>query len=395
MEKGLRVLFLVFVGLAALGFSVAQAAEVVKIGSLYPRTGVLARVGVECLRGVDLARDVQNEKGGVLGKKIELAPGDAVDAKRSLTEAERLITVEKVKIILGTMSSSCAYAASEAAEKHGALYWETHAVADNITARGFKYVFRMTPPSSVYGKIHVRFAKDVGAQSVAIIGEDSLFGSTVVQFASQEAKATGMKVVYEQLYNAASLDSSAMVLKLKAAKADHVIGVFYGPDALLFTKQMRELDCNVPSFIGTGAGHNLPDFINSLGNDGNYFGAAYGWNSDFKAPGVEEFVKRYQQKFGQKPYGHDAGQGYNGVMVLFRLIEKAKSFEPEAIRKIALETTLPESMTGFAVKFNSVGQNTEAGLGIGQWQNKEMYTVWPKNVATKAFIRPMPTWDKR
>ena len=204
-----------------------------------------------------------------------------------------------------------------------------------------------------------------------------------------------MKVVYEQLYNPKSLDASSLVMKVRSANPDHVIGVFYGPDALLFTKQMKELNCNVPSFIGTGAGHNLPDFINSLGNDGNYFGAAYGWNSDFKAPGVEDFVKRYQLKYGQKPYGHDAGQGYNGVMVLFRMIEKAKSFEPNAIRKEALETTLPESMTGFSVKFNEAGQNTEAGLGIGQWQNKEMFTVWPAKIATKKFIRPMPPWAQR
>ena len=66
-----------------------------------------------------------------------------------------------------------------------------------------------------------------------------------------------------------------------------------------------------------------------------YFGAVYGWNWDFKAPGVEEFVKRYEQKFGYKPYGHDAGQGYNGAMTLFRMIEKAKSFDPKEIRKVA------------------------------------------------------------
>jgi len=52
-------------------------------------------------------------------------------------------------------------------------------------------------------------------------------------------------------------------------------------------------------------------------------------------------------------------------------------------------------MTGFPIKFNSAGQNTEAGLGIGQWQNGDMHTIWPEKVATKKFIRPMPTWDKR
>ncbi len=63
MKRGMRILVLALGWLAVVGLSLADAADVVKIGSLYPRTGVLARVGVECLRGVDLARDVQNEKG--------------------------------------------------------------------------------------------------------------------------------------------------------------------------------------------------------------------------------------------------------------------------------------------------------------------------------------------
>lgn len=146
----------------------------------------MARTGLECVTGVEIAREVQNERGGILGRSIEYVPGDAVDAKAAMTEGERLISLEGMKVIMGTMSSSCSYAASEVAEKEGVIYWETHAVADKITARGFKYLFRMVPSSSSYGAFHAKFAKHVGAERVAIIGKDSLFGTNVVGSAAKE-----------------------------------------------------------------------------------------------------------------------------------------------------------------------------------------------------------------
>jgi branched-chain amino acid transport system substrate-binding protein len=143
-------------GLAVVCFSLGIAGtaigqDAIRIGTLYPFTGPLAMLGTEEWRGAETARVFQNEKGGVLGKKIEFVKADAPDAKAATSEAERLITVEKVKIITGSYSSSIAYASTPVAEKYQVIYFEQGGIADNITQRGFKYLFRNNPLASDFG----------------------------------------------------------------------------------------------------------------------------------------------------------------------------------------------------------------------------------------------------
>jgi branched-chain amino acid transport system substrate-binding protein len=141
MGKGLIIL----VALLAFCTASAFAQDKVRIGVLLPFSGPLAYEGNEVFKGFEVARVEQNEKGGLLGKQIEFLKGDAVDPKAAVSEAERLISVEKVSVILGTFSSPRSYAASTIAEKNKVVYWETGSVGDDITKRGYKYIFRICP----------------------------------------------------------------------------------------------------------------------------------------------------------------------------------------------------------------------------------------------------------
>ena len=125
--------------LAALVFAAstftAGAQETWRIGALYPLTGGLALLGNENLNGARIAVDMINEKGGVLGKKVELVQGDASTPDKAQSEAERLSSLENLQIITGTYSSGLSYAASQVVERRGGLYWETGGIADGLTKR--------------------------------------------------------------------------------------------------------------------------------------------------------------------------------------------------------------------------------------------------------------------
>ncbi|MBI3988085.1 MAG: ABC transporter substrate-binding protein, partial [candidate division NC10 bacterium] len=210
MERGIiRWFGMVTIFWLTIGLQTAIGAEV-KIGALFPFSGPMALLGEETFRGAEVARDLVNEKGGVWGQKVVYVKADAPDATAAVSEADRLITVEQVKVILGSYSSSLAYAASEVAERNRVIYWEQGGISDPITERGFKYLFRTLPRASQFGSLAAEYAANVVAprlkidpkkMTVGIIFEDTLYGTTVGSYAQQRAKELGLKVVVAETYS--------------------------------------------------------------------------------------------------------------------------------------------------------------------------------------------------
>jgi branched-chain amino acid transport system substrate-binding protein len=141
-------------------FPAVAGATRLRIGMLVPFTGPLALEGNRTWMGFQIAADMVNDKGGIWGKKIEYVKGDSVTPDSAIAEMERLITVEKVNIVAGGYSSSRVFAASEINEKYKKIYWVSTAVAENITSRGLKYIFRYNIPSSKLGGAKIIYAAE-------------------------------------------------------------------------------------------------------------------------------------------------------------------------------------------------------------------------------------------
>jgi branched-chain amino acid transport system substrate-binding protein len=395
-----------------------NAAEKVKIGALFPFSGPLALLGQESFNGATVAADIINEKGGLWGKQIEWVKGDGVDPKKAMTECERLISVEGIKLIFGTYSSSRSYAASEVAERNKVIYWEQGAIADPITERGFKYLFRTCPRAGQFGIMAVEFAKEVVApklgvdpkqMKVAIMFEDSLYGTTVGSSAAQHALKLGMKVVVTDSYSHKTVDLSPVVMRFKAQGPDVIIATSYLEDGLLFWRQAKEANLNVKAFIGTGACHGMPDWAKTFGDEANYIfniDPAVGINPGALNPKTKAVLKEFQDKFNKK-FGHlpatHASLGFVGAQVLFEeVLPKAGKVDPEAIRKAALTVDIPKGGTifGFGVKFAppahpAAGQNLLAHPALMQWLEQQMSVVYPVEFGVKKPLIPLPTWDQR
>lgn len=393
----------------------ASAQDTVRIGTLYPFTGPLALFGNEEWRGAETARVVQNEKGGVLGKKIEFVKADAPDAKAATSETERLITVEKVKIITGSYSSSIAYASTPVAEKYKVIYFEQGGIADNITERGFRYLFRNNPLASDFGIRAIELTENsicpkIGVKPadtrVAVIYEDTLYGTTVGTSAVKHGKERGFKIVADEPYNAKAVDLSSLVMKLKSAQPHVLIATSYLNDAILFWRQAKELKFNVKAMIGCGGGHGTKDAADALGDDINYIfnvDITQPRNTNEKfCPGITEYSNRYQKIFGHLPRSGHSLRAYNGLLIAWDIIQKAGSLEAEALRQAALSMDIPEGRTptGWGVKFappghRSMGTNLRAKPIVMQWFDRDQYTVWPAAAAVKDMVIPLPTWEER
>lgn len=401
----------------------ANAQEPIRIGVLLPFTGPLAKNGIENWEAMQIARDMINERGGVNGRKIEFVQGDATTPNAAISETERLITKEGIKITTGSFASPLAIAVSQAAERHGVFHWETTGAAEVITRRGFKHTFQVGAPARRYSQAAVDFiVEDLAARlkkpmselRIALLWENRAFGKSVGDGVRAYSEKKGIKLVYDEGYDQTTADMTPVVQKLKDVKPDVLIAISFPNDAILFQRKAKELDFNVGAFIGVSAGYSAPDLRDSLGNSvTGIFVADFPpkVNANVLKPEVkkvaEEFYKRYEAKLKRAPAGH-AAAGFSAVWALFtEVLPKAKTYEPGELRELALKLDLPEGslVNGSGIKFTNfdwpddpkdAGQNLRASIGVWQWTKDGNEQVFPPSLATHEPIQvPMPGWDKR
>jgi branched-chain amino acid transport system substrate-binding protein len=401
----------------------AKAQESIRIGVLLPLTGPLAKNGIENWEAMQIARDMINERGGVNGRKIEYLQGDANTPNAAISETERLITKDGIKITTGSFASPIAIAVSQAAERHGVFHWETTGAAEIITRRGFKHTFQVGAPARKYGQAAVDFIigdlakrlnKSVDALKIALLWENRAFGKSVGDGIHAYTQSKGIKLAYDEGYDQTATDMTPIVQKLKDVAPDIVIAISFPNDAILFQRKAKELDFNVAAFIGVSAGYSSPDLRDSIGD--SVVGICVAdfppkVNAAVLTPETkkvaEEFYKRYEAKLKRPPAGH-AAAGFSAVWALFtEVLPKAKTFEPDELREIALKLDLPAGslVNGSGIKFTNfdwpddpkdAGQNLRASIGVWQWTKAGNEEVYPPELATQPPVMvPLPDWSKR
>ena len=415
--------FLLAAVVAVLANTTSRAADPIKIGVLLPMTGPFAKNGIENWEAMQIARDMINERGGVNGRRIEYINGDATSPAAAISETERLITQEGVKITTGSFASPLAIAVSQAAERHGVFHWETTGAAEIITRRGFKHTFQVGAPARKYGQVAVDFIindltkrlnKPIDKLRIALLWENRAFGKSVGDGIRAYAKVKKISLVYDEGYDQFSTDMTPIVQKLKDAQPNIVIAISFPNDAILFQRKAKELNFTVDAFIGVSAGYSSPDLRKSIGSMVNgIFVADFPPKVNPKVLKPEtrkiadEFYKRYEQKMHRPPAGH-ATAGFSAIWALFtEVLPKAKTFQPDELRQIALKLDLPEGtlVNGSGIKFTNfdwpenrkdAGQNLRASIGIWQWTPTGNEEVYPPQLAThEPIMVPLPAWNKR
>src|SRR5258708_15531949 len=245
----------------------AGEGKAIGMGVLYDLSGPFAAAGsVASSIGAQIAIDLTNEKGGVLGKyKVEPVNADSQSkADVAINEAERLITQEHVDIILGIYSSAHAVPIASKVEEQKKILWITTAVATSVFKdKNLKYVFRAQIHSDQYGQAGIGFLAEhakarLGVEpkdlKIAIVYEDGPYGTGVAQADEQDAKEKGIQIAINDAYSASPPDLSSLVTKLKRARPDVILHTGYNPDITLFLRQARESGLRFKMLIGNGAG---------------------------------------------------------------------------------------------------------------------------------------------
>ncbi len=368
-----------------------------KVGIPLPLTGAEAKFGEMEKQAYEMAVSEINAKGGVKGHTLVLDIQDSGGKPETASAiVEKFITIDKYPIVVGEYSSQCSYAVAGVSEKYHIPYLVVTGAADKITQEGWKYVFRLNPPSSLYNLGIFSFFEQVARpKTIAILYENTDFGTSTSKAMKDYCDEKGIKVLLFEGYQAGAIDFKPVLQKVKSERPDIIYMVSYLMDASLLMRQSKELDINPQAFIGGAAGFTLPEFLQNAGAASEDVMSGTLWTPQVKYPGAQTFFDDFRKKYGKEPDYHGA-EAYAAAYVLADALKRASAWTPEGLRAALSET---DTTTAFGpVKFISWGkfanQNRMNTLLLQVIKGK-FETVWPKEAASAAYVFPVPRWRDR
>ena len=367
------------------------AADTLKIGVVGPRTGPAAATGKAFEEGIAIALDHINAKGGVLGKALEVVFEDTAGVpERAASGFEKLVTRDKVPIVVGESHSSSALAEIEVANRYKVPLIICEAWHDDITKKNYKWVFRAGPANSGVVDFYIGpFTKDSGFKKVAIVRENSDWGVGIAERTEFNMKKYGIPFTTLKVERE-SKDFYTELTKIKAESPDIVLAYIYGTGLHFFVAQAHEVALSPKCLILDGAGPpSLWDtFWKNVGKAGElelFMSSMH--EKVHLTPTSRKFWDDYKKKYGKDPTDYKTRSIYNVILIAVDAINRAKSTANEAI-VAGLEKTNLEVTTGM-VKFGLNPGSYEyhqwmPPMLVVQWQDAKQVVVYPKEAAMAA-----------
>jgi branched-chain amino acid transport system substrate-binding protein len=329
---------------SAAGDGAAGSSEIV-VGHYASMTGSTAHFGQDTDRGVRLAIEEANAKGGVLGKKIRVVTLDTRgDSAEAASAVNRLIDVEKVTALLGEVASSLSLAGGRVAQRRKIPMISPTSTNPKVTEVG-NYIFRVCFIDPFQGKVMATFARqNLKLDKVAILKDvKNDYSIGLADAFLKSFTAIGGTVVVEQSYSQGDTDFSAQVTAIRGTPAQAIFVPGYYSEVGSIARTADRLGLKIP-LLG-GDGWDSPDLF-KIGGDtinGSYFSDHFA--PDQSSAQAKAFVATFTAKYGMAPSGLGA-LGYEAAEVLVDAIRRAGKDDPTAIRDAIAATKDFEGVTG-------------------------------------------------
>ncbi|GMO30033.1 MAG: ABC transporter substrate-binding protein [Spirochaetaceae bacterium] len=319
-----------------------DASGPITIGGIFPLSGPVAVYGVEARNGIELAIEEINTAGGINGRTISIvSEDDEGNPEKTVNAYTKLVTRDKVGIIIGSLTSGCTMAMTERAQHQGVLLLAPAATMETITNAG-DYIFRACFIDPFQGTVGGLFAADtLNAKRAAILydnGNDYSLG--LYENFAKAFISKGGEVVAREAYGTGEVDFNAQLTKIKNAEPDVVYLPDYYSTVSLIAKQLRAQGINTP-VVGADGWDGLTENAGDEVLNGFY---SNHYAADSTDPKVQNFVASYKNKFGTEPVSF-AALGYDSMYLIRDAIQRAGSSESKAVRD-ALAQTQGSYVTG-------------------------------------------------
>jgi branched-chain amino acid transport system substrate-binding protein len=349
----------------ALFFGCTQQSDVVKIGCITPLTGEGATYGAATQKGLDLAKEEINSKGGLNGKPISIIYEDDQMSPRVGTNAlQKLMSIDKVPVIVGAFGSSVTLAIAPIAERGKTVLFSASSTADEIKDSG-AYIFRNVPPNRGQGKTAAEFALDhLHAKTASVLKINNDYGVSLTDSFSSSFEKGGGRILSDESYNQGATDFRAQLTKIREEHPDIVFYPGHYQECGLILKQARELGI-AGTFVG-GDGSYSPELIQIAGPaaEGSYYTLmAMGYGVSDKE--IQTFSSAFKAKYGQEPDVY-AAYAYDALMIIADAIRRG-GYTSDGIKSALYSTKAYKGVTGIT----SFDSNGEVSKPFGLYQVKD------------------------
>ena len=388
-----RSFFLLAISSCALLMTQATlAAEPIRVGVTASLSGDYAAPGGDLLEGLKMWADDINARGALLGREVEIVSyDDQSDPDTSARLYEKLISDDKVDLLIGPYSSDVTLAASNVAEAHGFPMVSGSSSATDIWSRGYRNIFQVATPADRYMDLLIKSASDAGLTTIALAYAGRDFPRGVARGVRIRAAAAGMNLVFDEEYPEDSTDFTDLVRRIKASRPDLVIGGTYLKDSIALVREAKRQNFS-PKAIAFTVGPALTEFGDTLGADADGILGVVGWMRSGRVPMAYDFSFRYKEITGRNAGAH-AAYGYAAGQVLEAAVRLADSLDKDAVRAQLREMKFGSLMGRYRVEDS--GRQLEKETFVMQWQDGHRLLVLPKQFRAGPIIYPLKPWSER
>ncbi len=373
----------------------AQAEDkrgVIRIGATASLSGGYQVPGTSQAQGLRMWADDVNKRGALLGKRVELVTyDDTSDAATSAALYEKLITEDRVDLLIGPYGSDITLAAAEVADRHGIPMVAAGAAARGIWMRGLENVFQIDTPAGQYMDLPLGLASKEGLTRVALVYADSDFPREVADGVRESVSAYGMELVFDEAYPADQTEFADMAARAAASQPEVLLGGTYLEDSIRLVRAAKAAGLS-PKIFAMTVGPAFREFGEALGEDTNGIMGTVAWMRSGNLPMAYDFSYRYKQKFGanasaQAAYGYAAGQ------VLEAAVRLADTPDHDAVRDQLREMKFRSLLGHYRV--DGSGIQLAKKTYVLQWQGGYRLLVLPEDLNDTPVQFPFVPWSQR
>jgi len=384
----------------------AHPAGTVKVALLAPMSGPWARQGQLMKLGAEMAVDDVNAAGGVKalnGMKMELVIYDAGDSTEKAKNAAQRMVAQHPDLCGGTGAwlSSFTLAVTEITER-AEIPWLTLSYSDQITARGYRYIFQMAPTADEQSTKALPTLLDLAQRAtgkrpaeVGLVSDNTASGVSFMKpMRATELAKNGVRAVVDEVYTPPLSDASSIVQHVRSSRPQFILMTSSNvPDNKLLLDKFAEYKLGSDKLpkIGNGGATGAPELGTIVGADiiNGYMGIVANWGGR----GQEALAKRFIERTKEPWLNQDSIMTYADIMILKEAAERSASNDPkkmaDAMRALDLHDGPALLSPGGHLQFDEKGRRVGAELVIIQWQAGKAVAVYPPSVATAE-----PIWSK-